>query len=146
MGKGRIFEKWFISPRGRLIEVTKGTHIGQIISEPQTFSLTKSEIVEEYRRHNEPLGFEGWARETIIRKLLNKGNGFVRVYIDKNNNINCQIGRNANAKNICILLNHIKRHDSQRYKNMCVRVFIGSGNFIINAETKEAVKQLRGMK
>lgn len=146
MAKGKIAEKWFISPRGRLIQVTKGTHIGQIISEPQTFSLTKREIFEEYRRHNEPLGFEGWARETIILKLLNKGNGFVRVYIDKNNNINCQIGRNANTKNICILLNHIKKHDFQRYKNMCVRVFVQSGYYIIDVETKEAIKQLRGMK
>ena len=142
MEKGRIFEKWFISPRGRLIPVTKGNHISQIAFEPNNFGLTKRKIVEKYRLFHEPLYFEGWARNFIIKRLL--GKGFIRIYIDKDNNINCQVSKMIYARKIIVLLDHIKRHDPKRYKNMCVRVFIVSGNFIIDAETKKVVKQLRG--
>lgn len=63
----------WISPSGKAIAFENGTHIGMVIDNPTVFGLTKDKIETIYKKHNEPMGIEGYAREEIIRGLVSKG-------------------------------------------------------------------------
>ena len=86
-----IAHAYFISPRGRIIPVTRGRHISQIISDPADFGLVFKDIVETYKRHNETLGHEGFARDEIIEGLFKKG--WVRVSFEERGTLIFQLGR-----------------------------------------------------
>ncbi|MFA6294160.1 MAG: hypothetical protein WC637_20385, partial [Victivallales bacterium] len=82
---------YFISPRGKIIPVTRGKHIDQIISEPITFGLLVKDMVSTYKRHNETFGHEGFARDEIIAGLFRKG--WVRVRFEERRTLIFQLGR-----------------------------------------------------
>ena len=75
------FDAHWISPVQIVYEVPF-THIRLIIDQPERFSLTKDEILKIYEDHNEPIGFEGKARDKIMKDLILKG----WIRIRKNNN------------------------------------------------------------
>ncbi len=54
-----------------------GTHIMFVIENPEMFGTTLQEIKAEYRKHDEPIGFEGTARWRIVTELFRKG--WIRV-------------------------------------------------------------------
>jgi hypothetical protein len=57
---------------------TVGTsHVDELIRDPAAFGWTRAEIEAAYARHGEPLGWEGFAREELIRATVKRG--FVRV-------------------------------------------------------------------
>jgi hypothetical protein len=85
-----IAHAYFISPRGKLVPVTMGKHIDQIISEPATFGLALKGIVAAFKRHNETLGHEGVARGKIIERLFKKG--WVRVRFEERRTLIFQLG------------------------------------------------------
>ncbi|MFC2171907.1 hypothetical protein ACFLU6_04670 [Acidobacteriota bacterium] len=69
-------DAYWISPSGEIILV--GTsHIQELISHPERFGLTSSEVQDAYTKHRERLGLEGKAREELIRKVVAKD--FVRI-------------------------------------------------------------------
>lgn len=68
---------YFISPRSKIIGITEGRHIRQILREPKSFGKRLGTMIEKYREYDEEPGFEGWARNEIILGLLKKG--WVRV-------------------------------------------------------------------
>ncbi|MEI6422015.1 MAG: hypothetical protein WCP55_07330 [Lentisphaerota bacterium] len=82
---------YFISPRGKLVPVTMGKHIDQIISEPVTFGLALKDIVAAFKRHRETLGHEGVARNEIIEGLFRKG--WVRVRFEERRTLIFQLDR-----------------------------------------------------
>ena len=86
-----IEHAYFISSRGRIIPVTCGKHIDQIISDPPDFGFVFKDIVEAYKRHNETLGHEGFARDEIIAGLFNKG--WARVRFEERRTLIFQLGR-----------------------------------------------------
>ena len=86
-----IAHAYFISYRGRIIPVTQGKHIDQIISEPATFGLALKDIVAAFKRHSETLGHEGVARNEIIEGLFRKG--WVRVRFEERRTLIFQLGR-----------------------------------------------------
>jgi len=69
-------EGFFLSPDGILIPVDS-KHIAMVIDCPEKFGMTRDQVEEFYRRHGEPLGLEGAAREEILRILLR--NGWTRI-------------------------------------------------------------------
>jgi hypothetical protein len=62
-------EAFWISPTGKIIEV-RSTHIREVIDNPELFGLELSKIKELYLTFNEPLGFEGKARDIIMKELI----------------------------------------------------------------------------
>ena len=86
-----VAHAYFISPRGKLVPVTTGKHIDQIISEPVTFGLALKDIVAAFKRHSETLGHEGVARNEIIEGLFRKG--WVRVRFEERRTLIFQLGR-----------------------------------------------------
>lgn len=71
---------YWISPKGRVAEVTGDTHIGLVIKFPEKFGLTTDEIRGIYDKYGEKMGLEGKAREEIIKDLVNQGWIRVRKY------------------------------------------------------------------
>jgi len=69
--------KFFVSESGFCF--VPDTHIRTVIDHPASFGVERAEIERLYRHHHEPIGFEGKAREDILRRLF-KG-GWVRVRI-----------------------------------------------------------------
>ena len=67
---------YWISPRGQIIDVPT-RHITNVLENPKQFGLDKPYIVNLYKKHKEPMGLEGKAREEIMI-LLMKG-GWLRV-------------------------------------------------------------------
>ncbi len=57
-------EGFFLSPDGLIITL-EATHIATVIRQPQKFGLTRTAIDTCYRKHREPIGLEGDAREEI---------------------------------------------------------------------------------
>jgi len=48
-------------------------HIEYVIKNPDKFSLTKEKIKAVYKKFGEPLGFEGKARNEIMKKVMSDG-------------------------------------------------------------------------
>jgi hypothetical protein len=65
-------DAYWVNPSGKIINVAT-THINHIIKNPTSYKLTKDKIDAIYKKHNEPIGLEGNAREEIMKGLLIKG-------------------------------------------------------------------------
>ena len=57
---------------GKIKEVNN-YHISDIIGDAEAFGLTRKEIEEIYKKHNERFGTEGKAREEIMKKVMENG-------------------------------------------------------------------------
>lgn len=68
---------YWVNPYGQISPVTKGSHIADIIANPNKFGISRSEIESAYKKYGEKIGVEGKAREEIILDVL-KG-GFIRI-------------------------------------------------------------------
>lgn len=76
-------EAYFISPDGKIIPITFGTHIDMVIRYPKKFKLSKEEIEKIHKKYHEPIGSEGKARDQILLNLLNQGWIRIRHYSDQ---------------------------------------------------------------
>jgi hypothetical protein len=63
---------YWISPDGTINPVSR-RHINEVISDPERFGLTRAHIESVYKKHEEPLGLEGRAREEIMGELIKAG-------------------------------------------------------------------------
>ncbi len=63
---------YWISPDNYVIPVGQ-THIELIISNPEKFGLTPAYIKKVHKKHKEPIGVEGNARNQIMTDLVNQG-------------------------------------------------------------------------
>jgi hypothetical protein len=68
------------------------SHIDLVIKHPEKFLLTKKDIEDTYKKHKEPIGLEGKAREEILSNLIKQG--WVRIrYIPKTDSFTVQLNR-----------------------------------------------------
>lgn len=65
------FALW-ISPRGEVLGSTE-SHIQQLIMNADKFGLDLDKIRQRFKDYGEPVGFEGRAREDIIKRILWEG-------------------------------------------------------------------------
>jgi hypothetical protein len=80
---------YWLSPKGDIIEVDS-RHIHSIISYPKKFGIPMTMIESAYRKHKEPLGSEGDAREEILIRLMEKG--WIRIrYINRQYSVVVQL-------------------------------------------------------
>lgn len=54
------------------------THIETVIRHPEKFGYTRERIEQIYCKHNEPVGFEGFARQEIMRDIISN-QGWIRA-------------------------------------------------------------------
>ena len=66
------YQAYWVTPRNRLIPVTEH-HIDLICDNPARFGLTRAYVIRLFRKHEEPLGFEGYAREIIMARVIRSG-------------------------------------------------------------------------
>jgi hypothetical protein len=72
--KGKVTKAnaYWISPDGFVIPV--GTkHIDVILKNPEKFDVTEQYLRKIYKKHKEPYGHEGYAREDIMSSLIKIG-------------------------------------------------------------------------
>lgn len=65
-------QAYWIDPEGKIAKVDS-RHIHAITEKPAAFGLTKAFIDKVHKKHKEPIGSEGNAREEIMVKLMNRG-------------------------------------------------------------------------
>lgn len=136
----KMTEAYFISPRGYVIPVLNGTHIAEVIQNPKVFGLTSESIADAYKRHDETLGHEGFARDEILTELLKIG--WIRARI-KGGYLYCQVGFESKRiyKNILKLFSHLKLViEPQRFRAIGLRVYIVSGCWLLDAYDAQEVK------
>jgi len=63
--------------RGKLFDIGSKKHIMYILESPETFGLTPEHVRQVYIDFNEKFGFEGKAREALIKEVSK--NGWIRV-------------------------------------------------------------------
>ena len=66
------YKAYWISPGGDIIPVP-GKHIGEVVRTPKRFGFTPEYIRSIFQKYNEPLGFEGKARQVLMRDLIERG-------------------------------------------------------------------------
>ena len=71
---------YWINPYGEILEMKSSKHITEIVQHPEKFGLTQEYIDRKYAEFNEPVGFEGKAREVIMRAVISSGYIRVRAY------------------------------------------------------------------
>lgn len=71
---------YWVDRNGKIVKLREPTHILQIMDHPNKFGITKAYIEGVYKKHGEPLGSEGDAREEIILKVLESGFIRIRLY------------------------------------------------------------------
>lgn len=71
---------YWINPYGEILEMKTSKHITEIVQQPEKFGLTQEYINRKYAEFNEPVGFEGKAREVIMRAVISGGYIRVRAY------------------------------------------------------------------
>ena len=125
--KNKLFDAYFISPRpqGRIYPV-ENTHIQEVIQHSHRYGVSLKAIKDTYRKYDEALGIESFAREELLTKILSRG--FVRIRI-KNHTVCCQVGQSAKklkyARKIFCFLRYLKRIvGANRYRNYALRVYI----------------------
>jgi hypothetical protein len=67
---------WWISPKG-LIKSVGISHVRDVVDCPEAFGLDAGYVHDLYKKYNEPLGFEGKARDIIVEGLIRRG--WVRI-------------------------------------------------------------------
>jgi hypothetical protein len=83
---------YWISPTGKLIAVDQ-THILKVLESPDKFGFDMEYIKNIHDKHNEPLGAEGNARESIMADMM--ANGWIRVrYVPKQGSWTIQLVAN----------------------------------------------------
>jgi len=55
-------------------------HIDVVLNQPERFGFTRERLVAIYEKYGEKLGFEGFAREEILREAIRRGWIRVRRY------------------------------------------------------------------
>lgn len=73
---------FWVNPRGKILDVSTGTHIDQVIQSPKSFNITDRYIKNVYTKYDEPVGLEGKAREELMLELIKSG--FIRIRYVKN--------------------------------------------------------------
>lgn len=68
---------YWLHTDGAIIPVSV-THIAVVISHPEQFGYTLERIAAEYSACNEPIGYEGKARQKIMFNLI-RNHGWIRV-------------------------------------------------------------------
>ena len=82
-------EAYWISPTGKIFDV-EYLHIVEILNSPEKFGLTRNEVEAVHKKHNEPYGSEGKARDEIMIDLIE--DGWMRVrYIPKQDSWTVQL-------------------------------------------------------
>lgn len=69
----KIFDGYWVSPKGEVLELGNKTHIQVVIENPTKFGETKNRIVKDYEYYNEKMNQEGKAREDIMIRVLKRG-------------------------------------------------------------------------
>lgn len=72
---------FWISPTGTIYPVGI-SHIAEVIRCPERFGLERTYLEAVYRKHMEPMGLQGKAREEIVKALLERNWCRVREYRD----------------------------------------------------------------
>lgn len=67
--------------KDRRIYECESSHIRFLLDNTGLFGFKKEDLVEIFRKHKEKIGFEGKAREEIIRSAVKKGWIRVRKYV-----------------------------------------------------------------
>jgi hypothetical protein len=98
-------QAFWISPNCLIIPVPNH-HIDLVINDPKRFGYTKNKIFSAYKKYNEPLFHEGFARDEIMADLLE--NGWVRIrYVEKKDSFTIQLN-NFDNKNKLHLKNWLE--------------------------------------
>lgn len=98
---------YWISPKNEVINVPT-VHIDTVITNPETFGLTKEGIQKIYDSYGEPLGSEGKAREEIILDLVRKG--WIRIRQYRNQGWSVNVGKLSKKLKIIFLIGQQKLH------------------------------------
>ena len=74
---------YWITPQGKILDCGARKHIDFVCADPKKFGITEKEVASMYAKYNEPVGFEGRAREDIILAVVRKGFIRIRKYRDR---------------------------------------------------------------
>jgi hypothetical protein len=114
----RYADAYWMSPDNKIMEVSD-RHITLIVTEPETFGLTKAFIAKVHKKHGEPVGSEGYAREEIMAALI--ANGWLRArYVRGADSWTFQTrGKedNGRVKKLCA---YLLKHDASIYSQAVV--------------------------
>lgn len=77
--KSSVTVAFWISPDGEVIGSLE-SHIQQILQNAEKFGLKLQNLRDIFKKHNEPIGHEGEAREEIIERILTEGWMRIRKY------------------------------------------------------------------
>jgi len=98
--KGTITKEkaYWISPDGKVIPV-KLKHVDVVNSNPSKFKLTLDKIKSVYKKHKEPFGHEGYARDEIMTDLVKRE--WIRLrYYDRYDTWTVQIYKLSKAADV----------------------------------------------
>lgn len=59
--------------RGNTIYPIRSSHIRAILDNPELFGFTKPDLIKQFKRHHEKIGFEGKARKEVIIEAVRSG-------------------------------------------------------------------------
>jgi len=73
-------DAYWISPFGVVTAVESSRHVGDIVSNPEYFGFDSDYVQGLFKKYKEPLGWDGKAREILVKDLMNKGWVRIRKY------------------------------------------------------------------
>ena len=82
-------------------------HIEYIIQNPEKFGTTKEKLKAEYKKFKEPFGFEGKARNEIMKNVMSKG--WLRIRHNKGRNDHWSIQFDNYKKRAPLIKSFIKK-------------------------------------
>jgi hypothetical protein len=71
------YNRWWLSPKGEILNVKGESHVDEILREPEKFETTREHVLETYQKYGERVGLEGQAREELMKEAMEKG--WIRV-------------------------------------------------------------------
>ena len=141
------YDAFFITPKREIVAVPD-RHIIAIINDPKFFGLTLNHIKIVCKKHNEDLGWEGYARNEIILDLLKTDWVRLRFFI-RSGTWRIQIYEELNEtlkKSILVFCRGLKKGDvtSQmpRTGDPHIEIHNTNENIILNSSLDETIEFL----
>ena len=135
---GPDMQAYWISPSGKAIEVPE-LHITSVVDEPKKFGFKKADLQKVFDKYNEPYGHEGYARDDILTKLIQKG--WIRVrYAQRQATWTLQSDKlSGNVKNLIFdfVAKMVNKKEMSPYAG--IRIVYGSNNKEITGEADEVI-------
>jgi hypothetical protein len=137
-------DAYWIGPDGKILSNFR-LHIQAVIDNPESFGVTENDVKESYAKYQEPMGFEGNARQELMEQVIARG--WIRIrYNPKTDQFSIELDRLDTGKKEYLFLwanELLKINQKRKYTEVRIMELVNAMNVTLLSLTELAQKVLQ---